>query len=349
MLQLQQEVEHLIRQESNASKQELVFAACHWWQLWEPVGALVLLLAHCWLARKPARGSQSSSQLSTSGSKEEEKEEERLEHWPPGSFLQQHLQWPPQDSTNTSKVVEELVGDLLSACRVLTFRSFFPRLAPSIHMRRACPGCNPCQHNTYSLLVPLRPPPGHAFHLEVASTRQQAPGHGRVRVQLQCMCARQRLLGDVLCFLHQPQAQLATKQGSCLLRTLCTRSYLNVQKTACWFQQVVQKAWHLLPPSHHCQLVVLPSSRACKLRLANASGSSLLIHIIFGVQQGNLGIFWPASGATPASSEVQHCWRSALGHTRSCGGAGPRRADAPSSGCTVSPLSSTDRCFPPSA
>ncbi|NXE58168.1 IPIL1 protein, partial [Casuarius casuarius] len=157
-------------------------------------------------------------------------------------------------------------------------------------------GCSPCQHCSCSLLVLLRPPPGHAFHLEMASAPQQSPRHGRVRVELQCLCTRQRVLGDVLCFLHQPQAQLGTTQCPCLLCTLCSRSYLNVEKTAHRFQQVVQEAWQLLPPCHHCQLTVLPSSRTCRLQLANGSGRTLLIKIIFGVQQGNLGIFWPASG-----------------------------------------------------
>ncbi|XP_067172086.1 neuronal acetylcholine receptor subunit alpha-7-like [Apteryx mantelli] len=117
--------------------------------------------------------------------------------------------WPAQDSANTWKVVEELVGELLAACQVLTCQSFFPRLAPGIRVGRACAGWSPCQHNnSYSLLVPLRPPPGHAFHLEVASAPQQSPWHGRICAELQCTYTGQRVLGDVLCFLHQLQLRL---------------------------------------------------------------------------------------------------------------------------------------------
>ncbi|KAF1495672.1 Inositol 1,4,5-trisphosphate receptor-interacting protein-like 1, partial [Pygoscelis antarcticus] len=137
----------------------------------------------------------------------------------------------------------------------------------------------------YCLLVFLRPPPGHSFSLELDTMGQLPARHSSIRVVLECMCSRGQLLADTLCFLHHPNDKLLRDRSSSLLRTLCTRSYLDVEKIACWVQLLVRSAWLLLPQSHHCQLTVLPSSRSCRFQLTGTSKVNICTEMIFAVQQ----------------------------------------------------------------
>ncbi|NWH55668.1 IPIL1 protein, partial [Fregata magnificens] len=124
-----------------------------------------------------------------------------------------------------------------------------------------------CENSiAYRLLVFLRPPPGHSFSLELDTMAQLPARHSSVHVVLECVCSREQLLGDVLCLLHHPDDNLPRDQSSYLLRTLCTRSYLDVEKIACWVQLLVRSAWLLLPQSLHSQLTVLPSSQSCRFQ-----------------------------------------------------------------------------------
>ncbi|GAB0191116.1 inositol 1,4,5-trisphosphate receptor-interacting protein-like 1 [Grus japonensis] len=102
---------------------------------------------------------------------------------------------------------------------------------------------------------------------------------------------RERLVGDMLCFLHHPEEELKKYQGPSLLRTLCTGSYLDIEKTARWFQELLTKAWELLLVSSKFRLTMLPCRRYCKLQITDADNRALLIELIFGVQQGNLDNF----------------------------------------------------------
>ncbi|NXH79486.1 IPIL1 protein, partial [Hydrobates tethys] len=139
------------------------------------------------------------------------------------------------------------------------------------------------------LLVFLWPPPGHSFSLEPDTTGQQPARHHTTRVVLECLCSREQLLGDTLCFLHHPDDKLPRDQSSYLLRTLCTGSYLDVQKVACWVQKLVGSAWPLLPQSHHCQLKVLPSCQTCRFQLTTTSKMNICTEMLFAVQQGSSG------------------------------------------------------------
>ncbi|NXI97722.1 IPIL1 protein, partial [Psophia crepitans] len=120
---------------------------------------------------------------------------------------------------------------------------------------------------TYRPLVFLRPPPGHTFQLEQDTTGQPPAGYARVKVLLECVCSRELLLGDTPCFLHHPGDRLPKDQSSFLLRALCTNSYLDVEKIACWLQLLVRSAWLLLPQSRHCQLMALPYCKCCRFQL----------------------------------------------------------------------------------
>ncbi|OXB52325.1 UNVERIFIED_CONTAM: hypothetical protein H355_012717 [Colinus virginianus] len=135
------------------------------------------------------------------------------------------------------------------------------------------------------MLVPMKPPLGHSFHLELGPERKEGWRNSRIRVELKCMCARERLVGDILCFLHHPKDELREQQKPSLLETLCTGSYLNMDATATWFQELVRVAWVLLPQSDTVELELLPSTRSCKLRLTTATGRVLCIELVLGLQQ----------------------------------------------------------------
>ena len=95
----------------------------------------------------------------------------------------------------------------------------------------------------YCLLVPLQPPQGHVFHLELGSAEEMLVRNSSLRVELQCTCQSD----DMLCFLHCPEEELRKHQSASLLGTLCTGPCLGLDKTTRWFQTLVKAAWEALP------------------------------------------------------------------------------------------------------
>ncbi|NXQ82081.1 IPIL1 protein, partial [Nyctibius grandis] len=66
------------------------------------------------------------------------------------------------------KLVEELVNELLSACQRFSRSNFKSRLKPAIGVGCVYHDWGAWEDNVlYCLLVPLQPPPGHAFCLEL--------------------------------------------------------------------------------------------------------------------------------------------------------------------------------------
>ncbi|NWX80557.1 IPIL1 protein, partial [Alca torda] len=135
----------------------------------------------------------------------------------------------------------------------------------------------------YQLLVFLRPPPGHSFHRELGTTGQLPARPPNIRVALECVCWKKQLLTGTLCFLHHPEDTLPRDQSSIVLRTLCTNSYLDIEKVACWAQLLLRSAWLLLPESHHCQLTMLPRSQSCKFLLTGTADMTICTEIVFAV------------------------------------------------------------------
>ncbi|NXI06524.1 IPIL1 protein, partial [Pachycephala philippinensis] len=93
-----------------------------------------------------------------------------------------------------------------------------------------------------------------------------------------------------LCFLHHSKEELSRSQEPSLLDTLCTGSYLDVEKTACWLYRLVRADWLLLPQSYHGHLMLLPSRRSCKMQLSKGK-ESFVVEVLFGVQQGDSDIY----------------------------------------------------------
>ncbi|NWZ76815.1 IPIL1 protein, partial [Poecile atricapillus] len=181
---------------------------------------------------------------------------------------------------------------------------FYPVPQQAIGVGSAFEGWSPhAQDVVYRVLVPLSPPPGHAFHLELDA----AGMHQRnfcVRVELLCTCRGEQLREDMLCFLHHSEEELRRKQDPSLLQTLCTGSYLDVEKTVQWFYRFVRAARLLLPRSCHWHLMLQPCSRSCKFHLSKDT-ESFTVEVIFGVRQGDTDIFvgsQPSEVGTPSTT-----------------------------------------------
>ncbi|NWU53549.1 IPIL1 protein, partial [Dromas ardeola] len=128
-----------------------------------------------------------------------------------------------------------------------------------------------------------------------------------IRVDVECTCRTEQCVENMLCFIHQPMEVLCRHQVSHIRSTLCTGSYLDVEKIARWFQKLVSSAWQQMPQSRLYAMKMLPSSRSCKLQLTNASGRSLFVEIMFGVQQGDSDVFL-SSQATAAIFTPSTIW-----------------------------------------
>ncbi|XP_067396450.1 LOW QUALITY PROTEIN: inositol 1,4,5-trisphosphate receptor-interacting protein-like 1 [Emydura macquarii macquarii] len=219
---------------------------------------------------------------------------EALEH-----FYEQRLRGLAKDLASTCEFVEGLVNELLEACRVLTHQTYLPQLENCIGVASAFEGwCPRGDPPTYSVLVPLLPPKGHSFHLEMG-TGEGTPGkHGHILVELECVCKRERLLGDVQCLLHHAEEDLSdSTQGPFRLHVLCSSSHLDVEKTTHWFQSLVGKAWTLVSHNYSFQLLAQPAASSCKFKLLYESGRALCIEIILGVQRGDSLVFLASQGA----------------------------------------------------
>ncbi|NWS82482.1 IPIL1 protein, partial [Toxostoma redivivum] len=169
--------------------------------------------------------------------------------------------------------------------------SFYPVPEEAIGVGSAFEGWSPCEWDgVYRVLVPLSPPAGHTFHLELNSAGQMAARTFSVRVELECTCKRQQLGEKLLCFLHHSQEELQQKQKCSLLETLCTSSYLDVEKTCRWFCQLVRCSWLHVPQSYSWHLVFQPCSRSCRFQLSRGK-KRLMVEMLLGVRQGDSDIF----------------------------------------------------------
>ncbi|XP_065602674.1 inositol 1,4,5-trisphosphate receptor-interacting protein-like 1 [Cyrtonyx montezumae] len=214
----------------------------------------LLLVGLCWCFSKWRGKPESRDKLETSSSEEEEDSEAKEDSNSNETFMP----WPQQ-----------VIG---VAC---------------VHEGWS----KPRENILYSLLVPLRPPPRHTFHLELGNAEEMSARKCCVCMELECSCERERLVGDTLCFLHHTQDELSGKQEPSLLDSLCMGSYLHGEKTAHWFQSLVQAAWWHLPQSCDCCLMVLPSLSSCKIKLTTPCTKTFNIEMRLGVHLGDWDTF----------------------------------------------------------
>ncbi|XP_075609157.1 inositol 1,4,5-trisphosphate receptor-interacting protein-like 1 [Balearica regulorum gibbericeps] len=329
--------EQRTQEQSGVAWGALLFAALQCWQFWAIAGVLVVLFGLCWWLRKWSREAESSREEESSNSVRDQEEEDELEEEleleeeeeqeekesegedpddeiDPGRIFAKSIQWPMQNLSYRSRVVQELVGDVFLLFEDLFPNSFFPVLQPGIRVGSTFEGWSPHEDDAvYCMLVPLKAPRGHAFHLELGTTGDRPAKDSCIRVELECTCTNEQLVDNMLCFLHHSEEELKRNQGPSLLHTLCTGSYLDAEKTVRCFQKFVRLAWVVLPQSRRYHMKVLPSSRSCKLQLTSASRRTLFVEMIFGVQQGDSDIFlssqtsediYPSSTTWPESYAV---------------------------------------------
>ncbi|NXP71320.1 IPIL1 protein, partial [Ramphastos sulfuratus] len=228
----------------------------------------------------------------------ESDEEDPEELMQGGRTSARHIKWPAQKILSRSRVVKQIVDDLLQLMQESLSKSFMPVLQPAIGVGSSFEGWSPYEADdvVYQLLVPLKPPTGHIFHLQWG-TRGPVPARdSHIHVEVECTCSIQ----NTPCFLHHSRKQLKRmKQAPSFLDTLCTGSYLDVEKLAKWFQCLVKKAWVALPQAHYYEMKVMPySQRSCLMKLRTAYNNSVcFIEILFGVQQGDSDIFLSSQSA----------------------------------------------------
>ncbi|KAL8174037.1 UNVERIFIED_CONTAM: hypothetical protein K2H54_037082 [Gekko kuhli] len=274
------------------------------WDVWQYVILLVFLVGYIYTSEKePSDDSNTDTSSSTNG---EDDDDTDMESETCGNrqkvleaFYDRHTDVATSDLNHLCDFVESFVNDLLEACQNdLPYQNTLPSLANCIGVDSAFEGWHTQQSKVFSVLVPVEPPKGHSFHLETSDSEGTSSKHGHIMVEMECMCKRERLLGDVVCFLHHPEQTLSEdKQGAFLMDVLCTSSHLDVDKTIHWFQSLVKKAWENISYKYNLDLLPKPSNTSCKLKLALRSGRTISVDIILGVQQGDSLVFLATQGA----------------------------------------------------
>ncbi|CAN8210592.1 unnamed protein product [Coccothraustes coccothraustes] len=221
----------------------------------------------------------------------EDKEKTRDAGNEPSILLVDHIEWPVEDLERGCSVIANLMGSFTPVFVDSVSNSFYPVPQEAIGVGSAFEGWSPREWDgVYRVLVPLNPPPGHAFHLELNRAGQVAARTFRIRVELVCTCDKEQLGEEPLCFLHHSRRELRWKQKRSLLKTLCTGSYLDVEKTSYWFFQLVRSSWLQVPQWHSWYMEFQPCSRCCRLQLRKGR-KSLTLEMLFGVRQGDSDIF----------------------------------------------------------
>ncbi|XP_077639921.1 inositol 1,4,5-trisphosphate receptor-interacting protein-like 1 [Lonchura striata] len=313
---LSQEMARLVQE---LERQSLEQSAGAWgalllWPCWGTLAVLVLLLA-LWLGAKQVRsheekweevGAPGNGKDKHSGAQDDEAHKIESN---PGGLSVQRIQLPVVDLEKGCSLIGDLMAKLRDVFEQGLSHSFYPVPQEAIGVGSAFEGWSPrAEDPVYQVLVALSPPAGHAFHLEL-DTAGMPQRNFWVRVELLCTCPREQPGEDMLCFLHQPEQELRRKQEPSLLHTLCTGSYLDVQKTAQWFCGFVRVAWLLLPQSRHWRLTLLPSSRSCRFQLSKGQ-ESFNAEMIFGVRRGDSDIFagsLATEAGTPSTAWPETC------------------------------------------
>ncbi|KAM6274491.1 inositol 1,4,5-trisphosphate receptor-interacting protein-like 1 [Porphyrio hochstetteri] len=288
----QSRLEQTTQEKSGEAWGSLLSAALQYQPLWAIAGLLVLLVGLWWCFRRWSHQADNHNDDRSSGyrtEEEEEEEEEDDDENDVGRFIEEHIQLPVQDITRDCRRALSLVHTFILLFGELNAHSFYPVLQKEIGVGSTFEGWSLSTEDTvFRILVPMMPPRGHTFQLEIRTAKSTEARTCRIRVELLCTCLRP---GQMLCFLHHPAEELRRNQEPSLLYTLCTDSYLDVQKTARWFQQMLTAAWVILPLSAKCHLKLLPSNRSCRFQVTRDDEPMLSIEMIFGVQRGTSDIF----------------------------------------------------------
>ncbi|XP_044273380.1 inositol 1,4,5-trisphosphate receptor-interacting protein-like 1 [Varanus komodoensis] len=282
------------------------------WDGWPYVGVVILLLFGCCrhsMEKEPSDDSSVDSS-STCSSEDFDDTENELDADEPKqrrlqAFYDHYIKADMSDLAAMCSFVECFVNDLLEACRnALPSPNTLLLLENCIGVNSAFEGWHAMKEcHPFSVLVPVLPPKGHSLHIKTSDSEGAPRKHGHVKVDLECVCKRERLLGDVTCFLHHPEHTWSKdEEGNLLLHALCSSSHLDVEKTVRWFQNLVGKAWKSIQQKYNLKVLPQPSSTTCRLELAFRSGRSIQLDIILGVQQGDSLVFLATHDAERGNS-----------------------------------------------
>ncbi|XP_041263130.1 inositol 1,4,5-trisphosphate receptor-interacting protein-like 1 [Onychostruthus taczanowskii] len=329
-IRLEREVEQLALKQGVWG--DLLCSAWQHWHVWALAGLLLLLLAlwYMWRKRSLSReeheegnDDDNAQEVDNAAANEErdaaneagneaanaasindagnavEEYGDRADNF--GRIIMERIRWPEQDLEKGCTWTTTLMEHFAYYFREVLSDSFYPVLQGAIGVGSAFEGWSPREQDVvYQVLIPMTPPRGHSFHLELGTAGQRHLRNLHIRVQQECTCTREQQDKDMLCFLHHPEEELRRCQAPSLLETLCTGCYLDVQKTACWFYQLVRAIWPALPQSHQWHLVLLPSRRSCQFKVTNGT-ESYRIEVLFGVGQGNSDVF---AGSQPRQAHT---------------------------------------------
>ncbi|KAK2538972.1 hypothetical protein Q9233_001889 [Columba guinea] len=278
------------QEQSGFAWASLLLSALQCWQFWAVAAVLVLLFGLCWWLRKRSHEPEREEECSGNNMEEEKHGEENNDKNDPGRFFEDPIQRPAQNRERDCEAVKNLVQKFIDLFKYEFSKTWYPVVQKAIEVGTAFEGWSPQEVDvTHHLLVSLKPPRGHIFHLEPGPSWPVR--NFRIRVELDCTCEMQQRTAETRCFPHDPEEEQRRKEGPNILDDLCTDSYLDVQKTAHWFQKMVRRFWKDLPESATHRLMVLPSDRSCKFRVTQGWEKSLLIELMFGVQEGDSDIF----------------------------------------------------------
>nr|XP_009935894.1 PREDICTED: uncharacterized protein LOC104332194 [Opisthocomus hoazin] len=186
-----------IQEQSAFAWGALLCTALQQWQFWVIAAVLVLLCELCWWLSRRSHQPASSSKHSGSRRLEKEEEEGSLHM---DSFLDEYMSWRVPKRKVACRVVETLAKELIRVCQKLSKNDFMPRLQAPVGLG-SFQVMDPQgdKHYVYRLLVPLEPPPGHSFHLELSTEGEMPVRNSRLRVQLECTCSEDQQPGYMLC------------------------------------------------------------------------------------------------------------------------------------------------------
>ncbi|OXB55057.1 hypothetical protein ASZ78_015501 [Callipepla squamata] len=226
------------------------------------------------------------------------------------SFFFPEIFRPVQEQTANFDYVFFLLFDLIWYAEYFTIGTFYPKAHLPIGVGTSNEGWQFTEEeNVFYLFVALTAPPGHVFQPELDTAGELPVRNSRIHVELECTCGREEEL-NMLCFVHTPEDTLGDQRPS-TLQNLCTGSYLDVKKTACWFMVLFRLVWKCMPESAEYRMNVTLTRRSFRIQLEDPYRSLSVIDVIFGVQQGNTDIFLSSQeseiSSIPSTTWPQTC------------------------------------------
>ncbi|XP_010724652.2 inositol 1,4,5-trisphosphate receptor-interacting protein-like 1 [Meleagris gallopavo] len=204
-----------------------------------------------------------------------------------------------------------LMCGVMDICQIMMSDTFYPVPECLIEVGSTFEGWCPVRNvPVFCLLVPLLAPRGHTFHLDLGSTEKVPATDSCIRVELECTCGREQEM-SMLCFLHTSAKQLK-RQCPSLLHSLCTNSYLDAEKTARCFRELIKNAWKCMHVSEFTmEIDTVKSRRSCRLHVRDLNKRIFYVEFVFGVQQDDTDIFLSSHEIvfrhTPSTAWPQSC------------------------------------------